>query len=86
MFTSIFATEMKSYLELLVAAGRYIDKIKSSLKSLDCYLNAHNYKDKILTESFLSSWIASKQVKNITKSGILSDIKGFVRYLSSLGI
>jgi integrase len=86
MFTSVLAAEMSNYLELLRAAGRYIEKIKSSLKSLDCYLKEHNCKDKILTENILSSWITCKQVKNITKAGILSDVKGFVRYLSSLGI
>jgi integrase len=77
---------MNNYLELLRAAGRYIEKIKSSLKSLDCYLEKHNYDDKNLAESVLSSWIATKQVKNITKAGMLSDVKGFMRYLSSLGI
>jgi integrase len=84
-FTSILATEMGDYLDLLRKADRYIDKIKSSLKSLDSYLNEHNHKDKILTEDVLSSWIISKQVNNITKSGMLSNVKGFGRYLTSLG-
>ncbi len=39
-----------------------------------------------MTESILSSWIASKKVKNITKAGVLSDVKGFAHYLFSLGI
>lgn len=77
---------MSNYLKLLCAAGRYIEKIKSSLKCLDCYLGKHNYNNKNLTESVLSSWLATKQVKSITKAGMLSDVKGFVHYLSFLGI
>jgi integrase len=86
VFTGILAAEMGNYIELLRAAGRYIDQIKSSLKSLDCYLKEHNWEDKVLTENILSLWIASKQVKIVTKASMLSDVKGFVRYLSSLGI
>ena len=86
IFTSILATEMNNYLELLRAAGRYIEQIRSSLKSLDYHLNTCNHNDKELTESVLSSWMASKKVKNITKAGILSNVKGFAHYLSSLSI
>jgi len=83
---SILAVEINNYLELLRAAGRYVDKIKSSLKGMDCYLEEHNHKEKSITEDIISSWMASKQVKNVTKAGILSDVKGFARYLSSLNI
>jgi integrase len=85
-FTSVLANEMSNYLELLREADRYIHKIKSTLKSLDCYLKEHNHKNKNLTDHVLSSWIATKQVKNISKARMLSDIKGFTRYLSSFGI
>jgi len=84
-FTSILATEMSNYLELLRAANRYIDKIKSSLKSLDCYLVEINYKDKSITEDVFSTWIATKQVRTRTKAGMLSNVKGFTQYLVSLG-
>jgi len=86
MFTSILAEEINSYLEMLLAADRYVDKIKSSLKSLDCYLKEHGYTDKSLTEDVISSWLTGRQVKNITKASMLSNVKGFVRYLSALGI
>lgn len=86
VFTSILATEMHNYLELLRTAGRYIEKIRSSLKSLDCHLDTCNHYDKILTETILSSWLTNKKVKTITKAGMLSDVKGFVHYLFSLGI
>jgi integrase len=84
-FTSILATEMNNYLELLCAAGRYIDQIKSSLKSLDHYLAEHDHKDKSITEDLVSAWIATKQVRSRTKAGVLSNVKGFTGYLVSLG-
>lgn len=84
-FTSVLMEEMSNYLELLCAAGRYIEQIKSSLKSLDRYLAEHNYKDKSITEDLVSTWMATKQVRSRTKAGILSNIKGFTRYLVSLG-
>lgn len=83
---SILASEINSYLELLRAADRYIDGIKSSLKSLDSYLEEQNHNDKFLTEDIISSWISGKQVKNTTKASMLSEVKGFAHYLSSLGI
>jgi integrase len=83
---SILAVEINNYLELLHAAGRYVDKIKSSLKGLDCYLAEHNYKEKAITEDIITSWMAGKAVKNVTKAGILSNVKGFARYLYSLNI
>lgn len=84
-FRSIFATEMNGYLELLHASGKYTAKIKSSLKSLDSHLVAHNLTDRNLSSDLISGWLLEKSVKNITKAGILSDIKGFARYLLSLG-
>jgi integrase len=84
-FASVLATEMSDYLNLLYEAGRYIDKIKSALKSLDYHLKANNHKKKALTEDIVSSWILTKQVKSITKAGILYRIKDFARYLASLG-
>ena len=84
-FRSIFDTEMNGYLELLHASGKYTAKIKSSLKSLDSHLVAHNLTDRNLSSDLISGWLLEKSVKNITKAGILSDIKGFARYLLSLG-
>ena len=85
-FRSVLFAEMNEYLELLRAAGRYTAQIESSLKSLDCYLVKHNEENKILATSLITGWLTEKAVKNITKAGILSNVKGFARYLSSFGI
>ena len=85
-FRSVLSAEMNEYLELLRVAGRYTAQIESSLKSLDCYLVEHNQENKILATNLITGWLAEKSVKNITKAGILSNVKGFARYLSSFGI
>lgn len=85
-FRSVLATEMSKYLELLHVAGRYTAKIESSLKSLDCYLVGRDQPNKVLPPGLISEWLSEKSVKNITRASILSDIKGFTRYLSSFGI
>lgn len=86
MFRSVLFAEMNEYLKLLRAAGRYTAQIESSLKSLDCYLVEHNEENKILTTSLITGWLTEKSVKNITKTGVLSNVKGFACYLSSFGI
>jgi len=85
IFGSILADEMNDYLNLAIGAGRYIGKIKSSLKSLDIYLTNHSIKDKTLTESLVQSWLDEKNVKPRTKAGILENVRGFAKYLTSIG-
>ena len=84
-FTSVLSSEMNSYLSLLRQTDRYIDKIQSSLKGFDYYLNEHNHKDREIKEEIVSSWLSTKQVKIRTKAGILYNLKGFARHFSSLG-
>ena len=84
-FNSIFAEEIKSYIELVVASGRYVEKIKSSLKSLDIYLSSCPAAEKTLPESLVTSCLNGKNVKPQTKTRILDDIRGFAKYLASAG-
>ena len=51
VFSSVFADEINKYINLVASSGRYIEKIKSSLKSLDIYLSSLPAPDKTLTES-----------------------------------
>jgi integrase len=85
VFTSVLATEMTGYLNLISETGRHAGSVKNSLNSLDQYLNGQNHADMTLPEEVVSLWIAAKQVKNITKANYISHIKGFVKYLVSLG-
>jgi len=85
VFGSIFAGEINNYLKLTSEAGRYVGKIKSSLKSFDIYLFRHHIKDKALTESLVQAWLDEKNVKPRTKAGILDNVGGFAKYLTSVG-
>ena len=86
VFSSVFAAEMERYLNLLREAGRYIYQIQSSLRSLDKYLVSNAPAEKILTADTISSRVKSRNVGSVTKSHDVSNIKGFVKYLVSLGI
>jgi integrase len=85
IFDSGFAPEMKKYLNLLTSAGRYTAKIQSSLTNLDKYLVQISNDDRFLTADTLSKWINCMDVSKTTKAGCLSNVKGFTKYLKSLG-
>ena len=84
-FKSIFANEIKSYIDLAASSGKYVEKMKSNLKSLDEYLSNRSVVDKILTESMIRLWLDGKNVKPQTKARILDDARAFAKYLMSIG-
>ena len=85
VFDSVFADEINNYIKLVASSGRYIEKIKSSLKGLDIYLASLPVADKTLSESLVKAWLDEKNVKHQTKARILDDIRGFAKYLISIG-
>ena len=85
LFKSVLAKEFSEYIALLLESGRYINKIQSSIRSLDKYLFLHGITEKSLTEDVIVSWLDGKDVKPRTKSGILSNIKGLAKYLITFG-
>ena len=85
VFNSVFAEEIKGYIKLVIESGRYVEKIKSSLKSLDMHLINRFLTEKTLTEPLVRSWLDEKNVKPQTKVKILMDVRGFAKYLTSLG-
>jgi len=85
VFNSVFANEINDYLKLVVESGMYPKKIKSSLKSLDRHLTSQTSVHKTLTESLIQLWLDEKNVKPQTKAGILNDVKGFAKYLTTGG-
>ena len=85
VFNSIFSDEINDYLKLVSTSGRYVEKIKSSLKSLDRYLTSRSSAHKTLTESLVQLWLDEKNVKPRTKAEMLKDVRGFGKYLTSVG-
>jgi len=86
VFASVFAAEMERYLNLLREAGRYIYQTQSSLRSLDKYMVNTGLAQKSLEAEVISAWIKSRNVGSVTKGHDFGNIKGFVKYLVSLGI
>jgi len=85
-FKSVFADEMNNYLSLLRKSERYIDKIQSTLRSLDRYLAANNFVYKVLEADTISLWQKTRNVSARTKADGIYNLKGFVKYLLSFGI
>ena len=85
VFASVFSSEMNDYLSLLREAGRYINRIQSSLRSLDRYLADNGLSQKKLDAGTVSSWIMTRSVSVRTKIQDIIHVKGFAKYLVSLG-
>lgn len=87
MFKSILANEMKSYLELraLNVSKGSASQDRQALAALDQYLDACDFQKTELTEETLSVWISSLPGKSKTVSEKVGSVRGFVKYLNTLG-
>jgi site-specific recombinase XerD len=83
--TSVFAENIRDYLRLQKEAGKYVDKPKCYLRSLDRFLTEQNVTEKVLDEALVVKWMASKSVAQATKSNMYKAAKGFSEYIASLG-
>jgi len=86
VYGSVFADEINRYLNLLRAAGRYIYQTQSSLRSLDKFLISSGLTQKVLAADEISAWIKTRNISTRTKAHNISNVKGFAKYLISLGI
>lgn len=88
MFTSVLADEMSAYVELrkhTVSESVY-NRDRKNLMLLDQFMLLNNYSEKEFSEEFLSSWISTLTGKSKTRSEKLCTIRGFVKYLHSIGV
>ena len=87
MFKSILANEMSSYLELreMSVSESMAAHDRRTLATLDCHLVSSGFCSKELTEDVLESWIFSLSGKSKTINTKVGTVRGFVRYLNSLG-
>ena len=88
MFKSIFADEMEAYLALKTfsVSDPVVSLTKRALSSLDQYLAEIDFPQKELTEDILTPWISSIPGKSKTINEKVGAVRGFVKYLDSLGI
>ena len=88
VFKSIFANEMESYLALKAfsVSDSVVSLNRQALSTLDHYLAAAGFSQKELPEDILAPWISSIPGKSKTVSEKVGAVRGFVKYLDSLGI
>ena len=87
MFNSSLSKEMTSYIEFRTAAfsPSTVTNDKSVLLSLDKYLVQIGFQEKNLTEDILSVWINTLSGKSKTVKEKLGVVRGFGKYLNTLG-
>ena len=88
MFKSTLANEMAAYLRLrkLSVSEGAVSLDRRSLISLDQYLIECGFRKKELTEEVLDAWMLSLSGKSKTVSEKVGAIRGFIKYLTNLGI
>lgn len=87
MFKSILANEMTAYLELreMSISEGMVAHDRHTLATLDCHLISSNFCSKELMEDVLGSWISTLSGKSKTINTKSGTVRGFIRYLNSLG-
>lgn len=86
IFTSVLAKEIGGYVRLLSEIGRHLHVAKCALRSLDKYLVTLELKEKSLSKQIISDWLKTLDITSKTKGCYISIIKGFAKYLMSIGI
>ncbi|MFW5988468.1 MAG: tyrosine-type recombinase/integrase [bacterium] len=85
-YSSIFAEEIKGYIDEKRAVGYKFEKGISILKRLDIFFINHNLDEKNLSKELVLMWIAKKpNESDSNRSGRISIIRGFARYLVRIG-
>lgn len=87
MFNSTLANEITSYLEMrkMTYHSFLLSYDQCILLSLDRYLSQPEFVGKNLTETVLSAWEKTLSGKSKTVKEKLIEIRGFVKYLNTLG-
>ena len=84
---SVFANEIEGYLCVLseCSSEKHYRGVRYTLYDLDSYLASRETSEKRLQEDTLVRWLASKSIKPQSKKNLLTHVKGFSKYLVSLG-
>jgi len=85
-YASVFADEIADYLKFLSEIGRDIHGPQSVMRGLDRYLVSINLEQKSLPAEIVSDWLTTLNITPLTKFQYTSKVKGFAKYLLSLGI
>ena len=87
MFKSVLRTEMISFLEIrkvTTTSGQSVSDA-SALLLLDNHLENHCYREKVLSEDILNTWIQTLCGKSKTVNSKIVMVRNFVKYLNTMG-
>lgn len=85
-FKSVFASEMKEYLNLISSASMDTESYFYTFKRLDAFMVQTKHHEKVLTESLLYAWLKTLDVSSRSKVGETGRLRKFACYLHVLGI
>jgi len=85
-YQSIFKREMEDFIQFRKNCGFDYKALITAFNHLDHFLAENNVSEKALTEEIILGLMRSLSVKPKTKSGYLSSVRLFSRYLHSLEI
>ena len=85
-YTSVFSSEMESFVKLQAEEGRNVAKLQNQLRHFDQFLTNIDWHQKILTAELISDWLNPQNIRVTTKALYLTRFNGFVKYLRSLDI
>lgn len=85
-YTGVFKAEMDRYIALLGEKGLNTRTTRDTLFCFDRYLTNKGWEQKMLPDLFISDWLNAQNIRVSTKLIYLSQLRGFVKYLQSLGI
>lgn len=86
IFQSSFASEFKSFLNMVGDAGQQTRGYEVTFKSLDIFLSENSGREKALTEEAIGSWLDSMTCKPQSKNRQITHVRVFSRYLKALEI
>ena len=79
-FSSIFADEMRQYLELAESADKVTESYYYTFKRLDDFIVKQNYQEKILSADIQYAWINTLDTSSRSRAGEASRLRQFARY------
>lgn len=85
-FKSVFAHEMKQYLEFVNNADKVIESYYYTFRRFDEFLVKQNYQERMLSAEIQYAWINTLETSSRSRAGEAGRLRQFVRYLNVLGI
>ena len=85
-FKSVFAAEMKQYLDLIDSVDKVTESYFYTFRRFDEFVVKQNHQERVLTESLQYAWLSTLETSSRSRAGEAGRLRRFARYLNALGI